>query len=251
MKTDRHKHRFFRVLSNRKVAVKTWEMVLEGDTSDFTAPGQFVNIAVEGKYLRRPISVCDIQEDRLILLYDVVGEGTEGMSEMQPGSTADLLTGLGNGFNLSAPTEKPLLVGGGIGCAPLLQLARMLCAEGKRPVVALGFNTAADVVLKKDFEDLGLEVYVSTADGTEGTHGFVTHAIAANNLDFDYFYTCGPLPMLRALCETLEQPGEVSLESRMACGFGICMCCVLETKSGLKGICKAGPVFPKDELIWK
>lgn len=251
MKTNRHKHRFFRVLSNRKVAVKTWEMVLEGDTSDFTAPGQFINIAVEGKYLRRPISVCDIQEDRLILLYDVVGEGTEGMSKMQPGSTADLLTGLGNGFNLSAPTEKPLLVGGGIGCAPLLQLARMLCAEGKRPVVVLGFNTAADVVLKKDFEALGLKVYVSTADGTEGTRGFVTHAIAANNLDFDYFYTCGPLPMLRALCETLEQPGEVSLESRMACGFGICMCCVLETKSGLKGICKAGPVFPKDELIWK
>ena len=251
MKTDRHKHRFFRVLSNRKVAVKTWEMVLEGDTSDFTAPGQFINIAVDGKYLRRPISVCDIQEDRLILLYDVVGEGTEGMSEMQPGSTADLLTGLGNGFNLSAPTEKPLLVGGGIGCAPLLQLARMLCAEGKRPIVVLGFTTAADVVLKKDFEDLGLKVYISTADGTEGTRGFVTHAIAANNLDFDYFYTCGPLPMLRALCETLEQPGEVSLESRMACGFGICMCCVLETKSGLKGICKAGPVFPKDELIWK
>lgn len=251
MKNDRHKNRFFRVLSNQKVAVKTWEMVLEGDTSDFTAPGQFVNIAVDGKYLRRPISVCDIQEDRLVLLYDVVGDGTEKMSEMQPGFTADILTGLGNGFNLSADTEKPLLIGGGIGCAPLLQLARMLCAEGKRPVVALGFNTAADVVLKNDFEALGLEVYVSTADGTEGTRGFVTDAIKANQPDFDYFYACGPLPMLRALCETLDQPGEVSLESRMACGFGICMCCVLETKSGLKGICKAGPVFPKDELLWK
>ncbi len=251
MKGDRHKHRFFRVVSNRKVAAKTWELALEGDTSDFMAPGQFVNISVAGKYLRRPISVCDISGNRLTLLYDVVGEGTEVMSEMKPGDTADVLTGLGNGFSLAVKTDKPLLVGGGIGCAPLLMLARSLCKEGKRPVVVLGFNTAADVVLKKEFEDMGLDVYVSTADGSEGTRGFVTDAIAEKNPDFDYFYTCGPLPMLRALCERLAQPGELSLESRMACGFGICMCCVLETRSGLKGICKAGPVFPKDELIWK
>lgn len=251
MNTDRHKKRIFRILSNRRIAAKTMEMILEGDTSDFTAPGQFVNVAVAGKYLRRPISVCDLDGDRLTLLYDTVGEGTEEMSRMKAGETADLLTGLGNGFNMSAPTERPLLIGGGIGCAPLLLLARKLLEAGKRPEVVLGFNSASDVTLKEKFEEMGITVHISTADGSAGTAGFVTDAIAEKKPDYDYFYACGPLPMLKALCLGLDSNGEVSLESRMACGFGICMCCVLETKSGLKGICKAGPVFPKDELIWK
>lgn len=251
MKTDRYKEKTFRIVSNRRLAVKTWEMVLEGDTSDLTRPGQFVNIKIEGKFLRRPISVCDWSEGRLLLLYDVVGDGTEEMSRMEPGKRLNILSGLGNGFNMETSGERPLLVGGGIGVAPLLGLARRLREEGKKPLAVLGFNTADDIVMKTMLEAHGIETIVSTADGTEGVKGFVTDAILGGNLAYDYFYACGPLPMLRALCEKLDGPGELSLDERMACGFGICMCCVLETKSGPKGICKAGPVFPKDELIWK
>ncbi len=248
---NRYKERTFRVVSNRRVASKTWRMVLDGDTSDFTMPGQFINIEIKGKYLRRPISVCDIVDSELTLLYDVVGDGTGRMTMMQPGEEVDLLTGLGRGFDISVSGETPLLIGGGIGCAPLLQLSKALIAAGKRPTVAMGFNRKEDVVLTEEFEALGIPVLISTADGSAGTKGFVTDAIAEHQPQFEYYYACGPLPMLRALCDKLPQSGEISFESRMACGFGICMCCALETRNGMKGICKDGPVFKKEDLIWK
>lgn len=226
-------------------------MVLKGDTSDFTAPGQFVEVAVPGKYLRRPISVCDCLDGELTLLYDVVGGGTAAMSQMQPGTEVNLLTGLGNGFNVKSELTAPLLVGGGIGTAPLLQLARELSDRCIFGTVALGFNSKQDILLEEEFRKLGHKTIVSTVDGSYGTKGFVTDAIRENNVEYDYFYACGPMPMLRAVCLGLEKPGEISLEARMACGFGICMCCAMETKNGMKGICKSGPVFPKDEIIWK
>lgn len=247
----RYKERFFKVISNLRVAKKTWRLELQGNTSDFSMPGQFVNVEVRGKYLRRPISVCDIVDDTLVLLYDVIGDGTGIMSMLKPGDEVNLLTGLGRGFDISACKKHALLIGGGIGCAPLLQMAKALLVAGKQPIVALGFNKKEDIALVEEFDSLGIKVLISTADGSAGTKGFVTDAIAEHKPEYDYFYACGPLPMLRAVCEQLPVDGEVSLESRMACGFGICMCCALETKNGMKGICKDGPVFKKEDLIWK
>ncbi|MDE6339325.1 MAG: dihydroorotate dehydrogenase electron transfer subunit [Muribaculaceae bacterium] len=241
----------FSILSNERVAQKTWRMVLKGDTSHFDTPGQFANIAIEGKYLRRPISVCDYNEETLTLLYDVVGSGTAAMSEMQPGKVLDILTGLGNGFNVEEKCIRPVLIGGGIGVAPLLNLAKALRSAGKEPTVVLGFNTSADVVLEKEFNDLGIKTIVTTADGSYGIKGFVTDALRGEDMVYDYFYACGPLPMMRALCNELPIDGQLSLDERMACGFGICMCCSLETRNGAKRICKDGPVFLKNELIWK
>ncbi|MBQ2247911.1 MAG: dihydroorotate dehydrogenase electron transfer subunit [Tidjanibacter sp.] len=241
----------YRVVSNQPLTAKTMLMVLEGDTQYITTAGQFVNIAVEGKFLRRPISVCDYDERSITLLYDVVGEGTAAMSRMEVGTELDLLTGLGNGFSESAECHRPALLGGGIGCAPLLNLAKKLLARGVKPVVILGFNGAGDVVAADMFESLGVETYVATVDGSVGTKGFVTDVIREKGLECDYFYACGPMPMLRALCGSLEWRGEVSLDERMACGFGVCMCCSVETKSGAKRICKEGPVFLKEDLIWK
>lgn len=251
MMQDRYKERNFRIASNERIAAKTYRMVLEGDTSDFTAPGQFANVAVEGKFLRRPISVCDYSEDSLTLLYDVVGDGTRQMSEMKPGTVLNLLTGLGNGFDTEVKTRRPVLVGGGIGVAPLLNLAKALRRAGKEPEIILGFNTAADVVLEKEFKDMGFRTVVTTADGSYGLKGFVTDAPGWKEDAYDYFYACGPMPMLRALCGIPVIPGELSLDERMACGFGVCMCCSLETRDGAKRICKDGPVFKKEELIWK
>lgn len=251
MMQDRYKERNFRIASNERIAAKTYRMVLEGDTSDFTAPGQFANVAVEGKFLRRPISVCDYSEDSLTLLYDVAGDGTRQMSEMKPGTVLNLLTGLGNGFDTEVKTRRPVLVGGGIGVAPLLNLAKALRRAGKEPEIILGFNTAADVVLEKEFKDMGFRTVVTTADGSYGLKGFVTDAPGWKEDAYDYFYACGPMPMLRALCGIPVIPGELSLDERMACGFGVCMCCSLETRDGAKRICKDGPVFKKEELIWK
>lgn len=248
---ERHKEHNFTVMSNERVTLKTWRMMLKGDTSDFKAPGQFVEVAVPGKYLRRPISVCDCENGMLTLLYDVVGEGTAVMAEMQAGTSVNLLTGLGNGFNVKSELNAPLLIGGGIGTAPLLQLARELSDRCIFGTVALGFNAKQDILLEEEFRKMGHRVVISTVDGSYGTKGFVTDAIRENNIDYDYFYACGPLPMLRAVCQGLDKPGEISLEARMACGFGICMCCAMETKNGMKGVCKSGPVFPKDEIIWK
>lgn len=246
-----YKRDLYTVVTNRPLSAKTMLMVLEGDTQYTTSAGQFVNVAVEGKFLRRPISVCDYDEKSISLLYDIVGEGTKAMSELPVGAKLDLLTGLGNGFSESLECVRPALLGGGIGCAPLYNLAKKLLARGVKPVVILGFNSAKDVVAKEMFEALGVETYVATVDGSMGTKGFVTDVIKEQGLECDYFYACGPMPMLKAVCGSLEWAGEVSLDERMACGFGVCMCCSVETRSGAKRICKEGPVFKKEDLIWK
>lgn len=240
----------YRILSNRRLSPKSWLMVLEGDTQYITSPGQFVNVAVEGKFLRRPISLCDYDDRTITLLYDVVGEGTRWMSERREGEMLDLLTGLGNGFNIAVDCKRPALLGGGVGNAPMLRLAKDLVAKGVRPAVVLGYNTAEDVVLVDEFRATGADVYVATADGTMGTRGFVTDTMKEEGIDADYFFACGPMPMLKAMCR-LPIPGQLSLDERMACGFGACMCCSVETAAGPRRICKDGPVFRKEELIWK
>ncbi len=225
-------------------------MTLSGDTQWIERPGQFVNIALEGRYLRRPISVCDYDGATLTLVYKVVGGGTEQMSRLKPGAELDLLTGLGNGFDTKNTARKPLLVGGGVGVPPLCNLAKKLLSEGLKVQVVLGFNTAAEVFYADEFRTLGCEVHVATADGSAGTKGFVTTAIAEKVADFDYFYACGPIPMLKALCDSVAQDGQLSFEERMGCGFGGCMGCTCQTKYGNKRICKEGPVLTKGEVIW-
>ena len=246
-----YKRDIYKVIENRPLSAKTMLMVLEGDTQYVGSAGEFVNVAVEGKFLRRPISICDYDEKTITLLYDIVGEGTEIMSRLPLGVELDILTGLGRGFSEDKVCQRPALLGGGIGCAPLYNLSKKLLARGIKPVVILGFNSSKDVVAKEMFERIGAEVYVATVDGTMGTKGFVTDVIREKGLECDYFYACGPMPMLKAVCNTLEWSGEVSLDERMACGFGVCMCCSVETRSGAKRICKEGPVFMKEDLIWK
>ncbi|MDE6246517.1 MAG: dihydroorotate dehydrogenase electron transfer subunit [Muribaculaceae bacterium] len=241
----------FKVIENRALNAKTRVMRLQGDGTIFTAPGQFINIKVEGKFLRRPISVCDYSNDTVTILYDVVGDGTAEMSEWECGREVNILAPLGNGFDINTDSRRPLLLGGGIGIAPLYRLAKDLIAQGKEPCVILGFNSSREVCWADQFRAAGAETYIATVSGEEGTKGFVTDVPACKDPEKDYFYACGPMPMLRALCEGLEIPGEISLEARMACGFGVCMCCSLATKDGAKRICKDGPVFKKEELIWK
>ncbi len=237
------------IKSNEALTESVYRMVLEGDTQYITAPGQFVNIQLEGNYLRRPISVCDFDEKTLTLIYKVVGRGTKQMSQMGAGVILDLLTGLGNGFNPSAECQRPLLVGGGVGVPPLYNLCKKLLAEGKTPTVVLGFNTQSEVFLADDFRTLGVEVVVTTVDGSMGVKGFVTTALT--DLSFDYVYTCGPLPMLKALYDaTPDVIGEYSFEERMGCGFGACVGCTCKTKYGNKRICKDGPVLAREEIIW-
>lgn len=245
-----YKNAIYTVLSNEPLTGSVWRMILGGDTQWITAPGQFVNIALEGRYLRRPISVCDYDERTITLIYKVVGDGTAQMSRMAPGVRIDLLTGLGNGFSTDADTRRPLLVGGGVGVPPLYNLARRLLAEGREVQVVLGFNTAAEVFYADEFRALGCDVTVATADGSAGVAGFVTTAIAARGLDFDYFYACGPLPMLRALSQATACDGQLSFEERMGCGFGACMGCSCKTLTGSKRICKEGPVMNKGEILW-
>ena len=227
-------------------------MILEGDTQWIKRPGQFVNIELEGLYLRRPISICDWDDKTITIIYKIVGKGTEQMSQMQPGVELDVLTGLGNGFNPEPAVDnaKSLLVGGGVGVPPLYHLAKVLLAAGRKVSVVLGFNTAAEVFYAEEFRALGADVYVSTADGSMGVKGFVTDAIREAAIDFDYFYSCGPLPMLKALCGCTDKPGELSFEERMGCGFGACMGCSCKTLTGNKRICKEGPVMRREEIIW-
>ncbi len=245
-----YKKAIYRIVENRPLTSSVWRMVLEGDTEWITHAGQFVNIRIEGLYLRRPISVSDYDEKSLTLIYKVVGQGTERMSCMTPGEELDLLTGLGNGFSVDVASTSPLLVGGGVGVPPLYNLARKLLAEGRRVQVVLGFNTADEVFYEEEFRKLGCEVHVTTVDGSRGICGFVTTAIKDACSDFDYFYACGPEPMLRALYDAVEQDGQLSFEERMGCGFGACMGCSCETKYGSKRICKDGPVLTKEEIIW-
>lgn len=241
----------YTVVDNRWIGTNTMMMILEGATERFSAPGQFINIAVPGFTLRRPISVCDIEGDYITIVYDVVGHGTEALSEMEAGRKLDILPALGNGFDMSKCGERPVLLGGGVGCPPIYSLAKNLLSIDVLPTVVLGFNTDERIIMIEQFENLDIPFYVATVDGSYGTQGFVTDVIAREALNPDYFYACGPLPMLRALCTQLDIPGQVSLEARMACGFGVCMCCSLETRRGPKRICKDGPVFDKEDLIWK
>ncbi len=236
------------VRSNEALTESVYKMRLEGDTQYITAPGQFINIALEGNYLRRPISVCDVDEHSITIIYKVVGRGTLQMSKMVAGVELDILTGLGNGFNPSVECSAPLLVGGGVGVPPLYNLCRELIARGKRPTVLLGFNTSKEVFLADEFRALGVEVVITTVDGSEGIKGFVTTALPT--LSFDYTYSCGPMPMLKALYDATDADGEYSFEERMGCGFGACVGCTCKTKYGNKRICKDGPVLKKEEIIW-
>lgn len=239
---------FYEITYNEKIAKNVYKMVLSGDTSAITAPGQFVNLKLEGKFLRRPISICDWNEETITLIYKVVGEGTEQMSQMTVGQTVDVLVGLGNGYTTSKSGDKPLLIGGGVGVPPLYGLAKKLISEGKSVSVVLGFNTADEIFLKEEFEALGAEVTVATADGSVGIKGFVTDAI--KEMEYSYFFTCGPEPMFRAIEKTVTTGGQYSFEERMGCGFGACMGCTCKTKYGNKRICKDGPVLEREEIVW-
>lgn len=241
--------RIFEIESNRPLTEQVFEMRLRGDATAIRRAGQFVNIAVEGLFLRRPISVCDFTDDSLTLIYKVVGEGTARMAKMRSGERLDILTGLGNGFDADRTTSKALLVGGGVGVPPLYRLTKDLVACGKEVTAVLGFNRADEIFYADEFAAAGAKVIIATADGSVGTKGFVTDAIRENGVVFDYFYACGPLPMLRALCDATATDGELSFEERMGCGFGACMGCSCKTHNGNKRICKEGPVLRKDEII--
>ena len=243
------KQGLFQIVENVHLTEAVMKMRLAGDTSAITASGQFVNVLLEGKFLRRPISVCDCTSGELTLLYKIVGSGTEQMSRMKTGEMLDVLTGLGNGYDLSLAGEKPLLIGGGVGVPPMYMLARQLIESGKSVKVILGFNTAQEVFYFEEFKALGCEVYVATADGSMGTRGFVTDVM--KNLDYTYFYTCGPEPMLKAVHAVSATSGQFSFEERMGCGFGACMGCSCKTLTGYKRICKEGPVLKKEEILWQ
>ncbi len=236
------------ISENRPLTEAVWSMELTGDLSAVTAPGQFVNIALEGHYLRRPVSVCDMEGDRLTLLYKVVGEGTAQMSRMKSGEKLDVLTGLGNGYNLSKSGPCPVLLGGGVGIPPLFLLAKRLLAQGKRPSAVLGFNTRSEIFYESEFRNLGIDVAVTTADGSCGVRGFVTDALPDQ---YSYFYTCGPEPMLKAVYRATVTDGQFSFEERMGCGFGACMGCSCKTVTGYKRICRDGPVLEKGEILWE
>ena len=224
------------------------KLVLCGDTSDIQGSGGFVNIKIDGLFLRRPISVCDYDDKTLTLIYKIVGKGTEALAEMADGTELDILVGLGNGYDLSKSGDAPLLIGGGVGVPPLYKLAKLLLAEGKRVQLVLGFNSGADVFYENEFRALGADVRVTTADGSYGTKGFVTDAMG--DLDYTYFYTCGPEPMLKAVHKATKTSGQMSFEERMGCGFGACMGCSCKTLTGYKRICKEGPVMEKEEILW-
>ena len=257
------KQALYKVLSNEPLTASVYRMVLEGDTSAITAPGQFVNLKLDGMFLRRPISVCDYSDTTITLIYKTVGTGTEAMSELPVGTVLDVLTGLGNGYNTGKSGEKPLLIGGGVGVPPMYRLCKELIAEGKRPRVILGFNTAEEIFYFEEFKALFAEagllgedadaangpVYIATADGSVGVKGFVTD-VMKNLKDYTYFFTCGPLPMFKAIERVAVTSGQYSFEERMGCGFGACMGCSCETKYGKKRICKDGPVLEKEEIIW-
>lgn len=242
------KQGIFQILSNKALTENVYKMVLAGDTSAITAPGQFVNIQLAGKFLRRPISVCDWDCETLTIIYKVVGKGTEQMSAMAAGETLDLLTGLGNGYDLTLSGDKPLLLGGGVGVPPMYALAKSLAKEEKAVSVILGFNKKNEVFYEEEFKALGCHVTVTTADGSYGKRGFVTDALPE---DYTYFYTCGPEPMLKAVYRATTTSGQMSFEERMGCGFGACMGCSCKTLTGYKRICKDGPVMKKEEILWE
>ena len=242
------KQSIFTILSNEALTDSVYKMVLSGDISHITNCGQFVNIQLDGLYLRRPISVCDYDDQTLTIIYKVVGKGTEAMSAMEEGKKLDILTGLGNGYDLTLSGEHPVLLGGGVGVPPMYNLAKKLVAQGKKVSVILGFNTRSEVFYEDAFKALGCDVTVTTVDGSYGTKGFVTGALPE---DYTYFYTCGPEPMLKAVYKATNTSGQMSFEERMGCGFGACMGCSCKTLTGYKRICKDGPVMKKEEILWE
>ena len=242
------KDTFFTIKNNEKIAKNTYECVLLGDTSDITASGQFVNIKLDGFYLRRPISVCNVEGDELTLIYKVVGKGTKVMARATAGESWQVLTGLGNGYDLDKSGDKPLLIGGGAGVPPMYLLCRELVKQGKKCTVILGFGSRDEIFYENKFKELGADVYVTTVDGSYGTRGFVTDAM--NGIDYTHFYTCGPEPMLKAVYSKSTTGGSFSFEERMGCGFGACMGCSCKTVTGYKRICKEGPVLRKGEILW-
>ena len=242
------KQGLFDIIENTALTENVFKMILKGDTSAVTAPGQFVNIQLEGLYLRRPISVCDVQGDELTIIYKVVGKGTRQMSRMTAGQL-DVLTGLGNGYDLALAGDRPVLLGGGVGVPPMYLLAKKLIEQGREVKVVLGFNTKAEVFYEEEFKALGAEVAVTTVDGSYGTKGFVTDAL--KDMDYTYFYSCGPEPMLKAVYKASATSGQMSFEKRMGCGFGACMGCSCKTITGYKRICKEGPVMKKEEILWE
>ena len=238
----------FAIIENIALTDNVYKMTLRGDTSAIIAPGQFVNMKLDGLFLRRPISVCDVEGDILTIIYKAVGKGTAQMAQMKAG-TLDVLTGLGNGYDLSLSGDHPVLLGGGVGVPPMYLLAKKLLAEGKKVSVILGFNTKSEVFYEKEFLALGADVTVTTVDGSYGLKGFVTDAL--KNMDYTYFYTCGPEPMLKAVYKASKSSGQMSFEKRMGCGFGACMGCSCKTITGYKRICKEGPVMKKEEILWE
>jgi len=242
------KQSIFKILSNTPLTDNVYKMVLGGDTSAITASGQFVNIQLDGFYLRRPISVCDYDENTLTIIYKVVGKGTAAMSGMTDGEL-DILTGLGNGYDLTVSGDQPVLVGGGVGVPPMYNLAKKFIADGKKVTVILGFNTKSEIFYEEEFKSLGCNVFVTTVDGSYGIQGFVTDAL--KQISYTYFYSCGPEPMLKALHKVSTTSGQMSFEERMGCGFGACMGCSCKTLTGYKRICKDGPVMRKEEILWE
>ena len=241
-----YKQDIYEILINTPLTKDVFKMVLRGDTQYITAPGQFINLKLEGKFLRRAISVCDYDDEAITIIYKVVGEGTKQMSEMAAGEKVDCITGLGNGYDISK-SQKPLVIGGGVGVPPMYNLTKCLIADGQTPTVILGFNTKDEIFYEEEFKALGADVVITTVDGSYGIKGFVTDGMPA---DYDYFYTCGPLPMFKAVNNAAETSGQFSFEERMGCGFGACMGCSCKTKYGNKRICKEGPVLVKEEIIW-
>ena len=239
---------FCTILENRPLTDLVWTMKLRAHTKSITAPGQFVNLKLDGLYLRRPISICDWDDSTITLIYKVVGEGTEQMTTLEPGRTVDTLVGLGNGYNLDQSGDAPVCIGGGVGVPPMYGLTKRLLAQGKDVTVILGFNTKEEIFYEGEFKALGAKVLVATADGSYGTKGFVTDVL--KDLSYTYFYTCGPMPMFRAIEKTALTSGQYSFEERMGCGFGACMGCTCKTKYGNKRICKDGPVLTKEEILW-
>ena len=242
------KQLYFDILSNECIAKDIYKMVLCGDTSDITAPGQFINIKIEGYYLRRPISICDYDDKTITIIYKVVGKGTEEMAKMPVGLKLDILVALGNGFDTSKSGENPVLIGGGVGVPPMFNLCKKLITENKKVSVILGFNSKDDVFYEKEFKALGATVYIATADGSYGKKGFVTDVLC--DLDYSYFYTCGPMPMFKAIENIAKGSGQYSFEERMGCGFGACMGCSCKTKYKNIRICKDGPVLEREVIVW-
>lgn len=243
------KQQLFTIAENTPLTSSVFKMRLCGDTDEITAPGQFVNIKIDGLFLRRPISVCDCVPGELTIIYKVVGKGTDVMSKMNIGESLDILTGLGNGYDISKSGARPLLIGGGVGVPPLYMLAKKLIAEGKHVAVILGFNKKDEVFYENEFRALGADVRVATVDGSCGVRGFVTDAMA--DVDYTYFYTCGPEPMLKAVYKATKTSGQLSFEERMGCGFGACMGCSCKTITGNKRICREGPVLVKEDVLWQ